>query len=35
MVKIESDIVIVDKARMANKLNEYAGSLRSTTADRM
>ena len=25
MVKIESDIVIVDKARMANKLKEYAG----------
>ena len=26
MAKIESDIVIADKARMANKLNEYAGS---------
>ena len=35
MAKIESDIVIADKARMANKLNEYAGSLQSTTADRM
>ena len=35
MAKIESDIVVADKARMANKLNEYAGSPRSTTADRM
>ena len=33
MAKIESDIVIADKARMANKLNEYAGSPRSTTAE--
>ena len=35
MAKIESDIVIADKARMAKKLNEYAESPRSTTADRM
>ena len=33
--KIESDIAIVDKPRMVNKLNAWAGSLRSTTADRM
>ena len=35
MAKIESDIVIADKARMANKLNEYAESPRNTTADWM
>ena len=35
MAKIESDIVIADKAKMANKLNEYAGRPRTTTADRM
>ena len=35
MAKIESDIVIADKARMANKVNEDAGSPRSTTADRI
>ena len=33
MAKIKSDIVIADKARMANKLNENVGSPRSTTAD--
>jgi len=35
MAEIESDIAIADKPRMVNKLNEYAGSPRSTTADRM
>ena len=35
MAKIESDIAIADKPGMVNKLNEYAGSPRSTTADRL
>ena len=35
MAKIERDIAIAYKARVVNKLNEYAGNPRSTTADRM
>ena len=33
MAKIDSDIGIADKPRMANKLDEYARRPRITTAD--
>ena len=35
MAKLEPGIAMADKPRMVNKLNEYAGSPRSTTTGRM
>ena len=35
MAKLEPGIAMADKPRMVNKLNEWAGSPRSTTAGRM